>query len=109
MRLQLKKHKDDRKLEDDSLFGLLSSYKSNVTYFKILISEDDNKIAVQITDNPKKWALIPEDRYTHYKELRRLEIETTRLSVKYLAPKHLIQYYGTILGMKLVSKDLLIF
>ena len=36
--------------------------------------------------------------------MRRLEIGTNKLSVKYLSPEYLIKYMGPMLGMKLDSK-----
>ncbi len=104
MKITKKKQRDDRRDEDDSLFGLLSSYKTLVTYFKVLTSDEDNKVVVQITDNPKTFSLIQE-KYENYQEMRRLEIGTTKLSVKYLSPEYLIKYMGPMLGMKLNSKQ----
>jgi hypothetical protein len=103
MKITKKKHREDRRDEDDSLFGLLSSYKTLVTYIRVLISDEDNKVVVQITDNPKSFSYISE-RYENFREMRRLEIGTNKLSVKYLSPEYLIKYMGPMLGMKLDSK-----
>ena len=107
MKVTKKKHREDRRDEDDSLFGLLSSYKTLVTYIRVLISDEDNKIVVQITDNPKTFSYISE-RYENFREMRRLEIGTNKLSVKYLSPEYLIKYMGPMLGMKLDSKKVTI-
>lgn len=40
---------------DDSLFGLLASYKANSTYVRVIAYEDEQRIEVQITDNPRNW------------------------------------------------------
>jgi hypothetical protein len=103
MKITKKKHREDRRDEDDSLFGLLSSYKTLVTYIRVLISDEDNKVVVQITDNPKTFSYIGE-RYENFREMRRLEIGTNKLSIKYLSPEYLIKYMGPMLGMKLDSK-----
>ncbi len=103
MKVSKKKHREDRREEDDSLFGLLSSYKTLVTYIRVLISDEDNKVVVQITDNPKTFSYISE-RYENFREMRRLEIGTNKLSIKYLSPEYLIKYMGPMLGMKLDSK-----
>ncbi len=101
MKAAIKKEKSGKKLEDDTLFGLLSSYKSCNTYFRILNNEKNDCIAVQITDNPKKWLLIQDERYNEYRILKRSDIGTVKLSVKYLSPVHLIEQMGPMLGMKL--------
>jgi len=93
---------------DDSLFGLLSSYKIYNTYFKVVVSEDNDRIVVMIAGNPKSWDNIPPDKYKTYTQVRRLEIGVTRLSVKYLSPQHLIVYFGSILGSKLPSNKVTI-
>jgi len=90
-----------RELKDDSLFGLLSLYKANNTYFLLKESEEKNRIVVILTDNPGNWSNIPSDTYDNYRELRRLEIGTTKLSVKYISPVHLIQILGPMLGIKI--------
>ncbi|HQO04114.1 MAG TPA: hypothetical protein PLI62_17795 [Spirochaetota bacterium] len=99
-----KKSKEPRKEEDDSLFGLLSSYKIFNTYFRILESENDEKVVVQISDNPKNWDRIPEDKYVNYRLLKRLEIGVPKSSVKYLNPEHLIKHMGSLLGTRLPIK-----
>jgi len=104
MRNPWKKSKEPRKEEDDSLFGLLSSYKVFNTYFRVLESETDQKVVLQISDNPKKWSLIPEEKYENYRFLKRLEIGTQKSSIKYISPEHLIKYMGSLLGTKLPVK-----
>ena len=39
--------------KDDSLFGLLSQHKKNISYLRVMINETDKLISLQITDNPK--------------------------------------------------------
>ncbi len=90
--------------EDDTLFGLLSVYKAYSTYFRILISEENN-IILQITSNPKKWPKIGEKKIEGYRLLKRSEIGAVKLFVKYLAPKHLLDQFGPILGMKIPEHE----
>jgi len=89
-----------KKTYDDSLYGLLLSYKSNNTYIKVLVSEKGGSIAVLLTDNPRRWNPIIFERYKEYKELRRLEIKAEKLSLKYLNPYHIVSILGASLGIK---------
>ncbi len=104
MRMTMRKGKEARRPEDDSLFGLLSSYKVFNTYFRVLESPSEDKIVLQITDNPANWLKIPKENYPGFKVLRRLEIGVQKLSVKYLAPDHLIKALGLMLGINLPFK-----
>lgn len=108
MRLPVKKARDSIQGEDDSLFGLLSSYKVFNTYFRIMESQKDGKIAVVLTNNPKKWEMIPKERFSGYRQLRRLEIGVLKLSVKYLSPDHIVKHMGSLLGTKLPSKKVVV-
>lgn len=85
---------------DDSLFGLLSLYKSYNTYFRVLVSEEDGIMAVMVSDNPGKWRDAFSERYSKYRQLRRLEMGVARLSVKYITPEHLIKIMGSGLGIR---------
>ncbi len=86
--------------KDDSLFGLLSAYKSQVTYLRVLESNDENKIVLQITSNPGKWTDLTIDGWLSYRLLRRLELDIDKLSLKYVYPWHLIKIMGPLLGIK---------
>ncbi len=108
MKIPKRKLKDERKVEDDSLYGLLSSYKALVTYFRVLVSDKEKKVVIQITDNPKNFLRIPKENYVQYSKMRRLDIGINKLSVKYLSPEHLLQYFGPVLGMKINSKKVTI-
>ena len=88
---------------DEDLFGLLSPYKSDITYVKILVSEEDKIISVHLTDNPKNWMYVDKEKYEKYIELKRLEIGTHKLSVKYIKPLHLINIWGEQLNFKIPS------
>lgn len=103
-----KKHGDPNKVEDDSLFGLLASYKIFNTYFKLLISPEKERIVLIAAENPKNWDEISKERYKDYVPVRRLEIGTNRLFIKYLTPQHLILYFGSILGSKLPTNKVII-
>lgn len=108
IRVFQKKHEDSSKIEDDSLFGLLASYKIFNTYFKLLISPGNDRIVLIAAENPKNWNGISKDRYKDYAPVRRLEIGTNRLFIKYLTPQHLILYFGSILGSKLPTNKVII-
>jgi triacylglycerol esterase/lipase EstA (alpha/beta hydrolase family) len=103
-----KKHGSFNRTEDDSLFGLLSSYKIFNTYFKLLTSPDKDRIVLIAADNPKNWDGIISERYKNHVPVRRLEIGTNRLFIKYLSPQHLILYFGSILGSKLPTNKVTI-
>lgn len=89
--------KNISRTKDDSLYGLLSPYKSNYTYFRILVSDADDSILVQLTDNPKNFEPVPGDRFVNYRVLRRLEIGVPKISLKYLVPENLIAVLGPLL------------
>lgn len=103
-----KKGKDAAPHDNDSLFGLLSSYKIYNTYFRVLVSEEQDRIVIQVADNPKNWGNIPADSYRNYRLLSRLDMEINRLSVKYVSPQHLIVFFGSILGSRLPSNKVTI-
>ncbi|PKL37712.1 MAG: hypothetical protein CVV44_15325 [Spirochaetae bacterium HGW-Spirochaetae-1] len=90
---------------DETLFGLLSSYKFNNTYVRVLESPSDNCISVQVTDNPRKWSYIQDRKYTNFRELRRLEIGCDRLCLKYINHNQLLMARGPLLGIKIPSKN----
>ena len=59
--------KKKNKIKDDSLYGLLTVYKSYYTYIKIFASENDKKIVIQLSDNPKNLLMIPKEDYSFVK------------------------------------------
>jgi hypothetical protein len=97
------KVKKEPVLKDDSLFGLLSPYKSYNTYLRILADEDMSELVVVITRNPGFWKNIPAEQFGKFKPLKRLDIGTNRLFVKYILPEHLIKVYGPAAGIKIAS------
>lgn len=98
MRIPSKKSAHGR---DDHLFGLLLPYKSYNTYFRVLVSESEHRVSIQMADNPGKWKLIEKERYEGFRQLRRLELGVPKLSVKYLLPGHLLRIMGPMLDMKI--------
>jgi hypothetical protein len=101
-----KKIKSEQIHKDDSLFGLLLSYKLNNTYIKVLINEVESSVAVILTCNPKYWANIPKEYTAGYRNMKRLEIGTDRLFIKYIRPEHLIETAGISAGINLSSDKL---
>ncbi|SRR6056297_29278 len=98
-----KKGKDGAK-EDDSLFGLLSMYKAYNTYIRLLVSEEEEKAVLQLTNNPGNWAKIPDEKYEKYDEKKRIEMGVQKLFVKYLIPDFLVQNLGPLLGTKIPAQ-----
>jgi len=101
MRPVVKKGNERR---DDSLYGLLSLYKLHTTYFKVTVSEEDEMMALWVTDNPGKWNIVKDTRYENHRELRRLEMGVSRLSLKYLHPEQIIDVRGPLLGIRFPSE-----
>lgn len=87
--------------KDDSLYGLLSPYKSNCTFIRVLISEEKQSIVVLLAGNPKIFFNMPEETFRSYRSLRRLEIGVPKLSIKYLSPENLIAVLGPRLGFNI--------
>ena len=98
MRISSKKLNGNR---DDSLYGLLSSYKSSTTYFRVLVSEEKNSIAVLVAGNPKKFFSVPDDRFKDYRPLRRLEMGIAKISIKYVTPENLSVVLGPLMGINI--------
>ncbi len=86
---------------DDTLFGLLAMFKANATYIRLLKSEEESLISLQLTGNPGNWKSIPEDKYESFKKLRRIEVGVTKLMIKYISPEHIVSIMGPLLGIKL--------
>jgi hypothetical protein len=81
------KAKIEKSNKDDSLFGLLSSYKQFNSYVRVFDDEEHDEIILAITSNPKFWKNMPES-YLSLKELKRLELGVDKLSIKYVEPSH---------------------
>jgi hypothetical protein len=93
---------------DDSLFGLLAAYKTYVTYLRLLISEKEKKIVVQMTENPGNWLKNTDEKYKNFRVLRRLEIGAAKLSIKYLLPEHILKIIGITLGIDMPVNSIVI-
>jgi hypothetical protein len=100
--------KKTNRVKDDSLYGLLSSYKSNCTYIRIMVSEEHDTVVVQITDNPKNFQVPPEKALSGYRTLRRLEIGASKIFLKYLVPDILITVLGPILELNIPPEKIVI-
>lgn len=87
--------------DDDSLFGLLYSYKNLFSYIMVLESEDKELLAVIIAKNPAVFDEMLQSRYERYKPVRKIKIGVARLFVKYISPEYIIKYYGPQLGIKI--------
>jgi len=86
--------------EDDSLFGLLASYKNLYSYLLILESQEGT-IAVIIAKNPSSFDELTKTKYQQYKPVRRIKMGVSRLFVKYISPEYIIKFYGPLLGLKI--------
>lgn len=98
-----KKGKSDNTVKDDSLFGLLSSYKQFNTYVRVLVDEEKGVAAVVLSANPKFWQNLPAEDYSSYRIMRRLELGVEKLSIKYILPQHLVKTMGPSAGINLSS------
>jgi hypothetical protein len=87
--------------KDDTLFGLLSLYKASHTYVRVLESEAEDAIVLQVTSNPGNFNLAGEETYRGYRILRRLEIGVPKISLKYLAPESLVAVLGPLLELNI--------
>lgn len=87
--------------KDDSLFGLLSLYKSYNTYFRVLENPELEEVLIIIVSNPKNWENISEGDIENFTDIRRLKLGVNKMSLKYLLPEHLIAVLGYFLGMKI--------
>lgn len=95
--------------DNENLFGLLISYKTFYTYFKIIESKSENIIAIMLSDNPKKWEKIYNEKYKKYREFRRIELGIDKRSLKYLLPGHIVNNIGNMLGIDVPKNKVKIF
>ena len=87
--------------KDDSLFGLLASYKSNNTYVSVLSDEESQTIAVVLSGSPVMWSKMENSEYRKYRQMRRLDLGVDKLFVKYVLPDQLIKIWGASAGISL--------
>ncbi len=97
------KGKKDTTVKDDSLFGLLLSYKSFNTYIRVMESREKSEMAVIITGNPASWKHIPPGELADFRQVKRLEIGTDRLFIKYILPEQILKVYGPFAGIKIAA------
>ncbi len=95
---QIIKKKDSG--EDDSLFGLLASYKNLYSYITVIESPEQDIIAIIIAKNPSSFDELVKSKYQQFKPMRRIKIGVTRLFIKYITPEFIIKYFGPLLGIK---------
>lgn len=98
-----KKGKSDNTPKDDSLFGLLLSYKQFNTYVRVLVDDNRAMAAVVLTSNPKFWQNLPPELYSTYHSIKRLDLGVDKLFVKYILPQHLVKTLGPSAGINLSS------
>lgn len=87
--------------KDDSLFGLLASYKANNTYLNVMSDEESQTVAVVISRSPVNWSKFDDVEYGTFRSMRRLELGVERLFVKYILPEQLIRILGPAIGISL--------
>jgi hypothetical protein len=102
MKIATKKSKE--RDPDDSLFGLLTAYKANSTYVRVLLNEETKKIVFQMTDNPRFFPAAESAEWKEYRQVKRSEMNVNRLFIKYLFPEHIIDFAGPNLGLKLTPR-----
>lgn len=101
-----KKIKNEHVHRDDSLFGLLLSYKHYNTYVRVFLNEANASVAVILTGNPKFWANLPPEITSEYHSMKRLDIGTEKMFIKYILPEHLIKTAGISAGINLSGDKL---
>ena len=89
---------------DDSLFGLLTAYKTNSTYVRVLLNEETKKIVFQMTDNPRFFPSTQGEAWEDFRPIKRSEMNVNRLFIKYLSPEHVVDFAGPSLGLKLTPR-----
>lgn len=89
---------------DDSLFGLLTAYKTNSTYVRVLLNEETKKIVFQMTDNPRFFPPTEGEEWEDFRPIKRSEMNVNRLFIKYLSPEHVVDFAGPSLGLKLTPR-----
>lgn len=100
------KIKNEHVHRDDSLFGLLLSYKHYNTYVRVFLNDADSTVAVILTGNPRSWENLPPEIKESYRSMRRLEINTGKMFIKYILPEHLIKTAGVSAGINLPADKL---
>lgn len=95
------KKKKEYVKKDDSLFGLLASYKANNTYVSVLSDEESQTLAVVLSRSPVIWSKMDDSEYKGYRRMRRLELGVDKLFVKYVLPEQLVRIWGTSAGISL--------
>lgn len=90
-----------RKQRDDSLYGLLSAYKANSCYVRVLESKDGEELVVQIADNPKRFFEASAERYREYRVLSRLDLGVEKMSLKYLNVENIVAVMGPLLDLSI--------
>jgi hypothetical protein len=99
--------KTREKDQDDSLFGLLSAYKSFNTYIRILVNDEKKQVIFQMTDNPRHFQKPDEPEGSgSFRILKRSEMNITKLSIKYLAPSHILDFLGDSMGLRLTQRSI---
>ena len=96
-----KKIKNEHIHKDDSLFGLLLSYKHYNTYVRVFVNNVDASVAVVLTGNRKSWTNLPPEMKEAYISMKRLEIGAEKMFIKYILPEHLIKTAGVSAGINL--------
>jgi hypothetical protein len=98
-----KKFKSEHIHKDDTLFGLLLSYKHYNTYIRVFINETEAAVAVILTGNPRFWANLPPEFKAGYHSMKRLEIGAEKMFIKYILPEQLVKTAGVSAGINLSS------
>lgn len=86
--------------KDDSLFGLLSQHKAHISYLRIMLNEEDNKLSFQLSDNPARWINLDPQKYAGFRMLKRSEVGVVKFSVKYVSPQNLLSHFTPTFGIK---------
>ncbi|MFW5808550.1 MAG: hypothetical protein ACOC2H_08510 [Spirochaetota bacterium] len=104
-----RRYMDTQPAVSEDLNGLLHNFKDNNTYFKVCVNRKEKVIRLQMTDNPINWSNIPDEWNRGFHELKRVELDVSKLFTNYISPVHIVSAYGPNLGIKIPPKQIRIF
>ena len=75
---------------------------------RVLVSEEDDSIILQMTGNPKNFNALSRKNTKNYRVLRRLEIGAPKKFLKYVVPENLIAVLGPMLELNIPPEKVVI-
>jgi hypothetical protein len=93
---------------NEHLNGLLLKFKESNTYFKICVNQVEKLVRIQMTDNPLNWKNIPDEWMKDFTEVRRIDMNVSKLFTNYISPIHIVDAFGPCLGVSMPLKQITI-